>query len=470
MDIKTGIPVQPRLVPPLDPEFVPASLVSRRFRKEALEAGGPVCRIGVEQGNGSVSLFETPVFPEGHAKFAVNLPIIERTVKFLLWQRGGWKVYVGGPAAIGEHIRETYRSGGARAFDSDFMGGIYERPFTVVICSAREVPAERQSTHSLGRHLDGCRVGFDLGGSDRKCAAVKDGEVVFAEEVEWDPYHNPDPSYHYDGVMDSINRAAAHLPRVDAVGGSAAGVYVNNRVRVGSLYRGIARDIFEERVAGMFIRIGEEMGVPLDVVNDGEVSALAGSMSLEDNPVLGLAMGTSVAAGYVNEQGNITTWLNELAFVPVDYRPVNPGDPNAPVDEWSKDLGCGVSYFCQQGTARIARQAGLDLGGGELKEQLKVLQAKMAEDDPVAAQVYESVGIEFGYAVAHYADFYDLKHLLVLGRVSSGKGGDLIVSKAREVLREEFPDLAETVRLALPDEKARRVGQSIAAASLPEIE
>lgn len=463
MDISQIIKVQPALTPPLDPAFVPAALVNRQFRKEAAEAGGIPCKLGIEQGDGSVSVYETIVFPDGHPKSEANLPYIERIVKFLLWQRGGWKVYVGGPSAIGEYVKDCYRLGGTREFDADFMGGVYEHPFTVVVCKPEDVPAEKQSSMPLGRHLDGCRVGFDLGGSDRKCSAVKDGEVVFAEEVVWDPYHNPDPNYHYDGVMDSIKRAAAHLPRVDAIGGSAAGVYVNNRVRVGSLYRGIPKDQFESKVADMFIRIGKELGVPLDVVNDGEVSALAGSMSLGENPVLGLAMGTSVAAGYVNAQGNITTWLNELAFVPVDYR------PNGPADEWSGDLGCGVQYFCQQGTARIAEQAGMDLGGGKFPERLVNLQNKMKDGDETAEKLYESVGIEFGYAVAHFADFYELNHFMVLGRVSTGRGGDIIVEKAKEVLRTEFPELADKVKIALPDEKARRVGQSIAAASLPAL-
>ena len=90
----------------------------------------------------------------------------------------------------------------------------------------KNLPLERRSQVSLGRHLVGCRIGFDLGGSDRKVAAVIDGRVVWSEEIEWDPYHQPDPQYHWDGIMDSLQRAASHLPHVDAIGGSAAGVYV----------------------------------------------------------------------------------------------------------------------------------------------------------------------------------------------------------------------------------------------------
>src|SRR4029450_297553 len=83
----------------------------------------------------------------------------------------------------------------------------------------------------LGRHLEGYRIGFDLGASDRKCAAVANGQVVFSDEVPWSPSKEADPQYHFDGINDSLRRAAAHLPRVDAIGGSRAGVYVNNKLR-----------------------------------------------------------------------------------------------------------------------------------------------------------------------------------------------------------------------------------------------
>jgi predicted NBD/HSP70 family sugar kinase len=264
--------------------------------------------------------------------------------------------------------------------------------------------------------------------------------------------------------MDSIRRAAAHLPRLDAVGGSAAGVYVNNRVRVGSLYRGVPRDLFESKIAGLFERIGAELGVPLDVVNDGEVTALAGSMSIGDNPVLGIAMGSSQAAGYVNEQGNITGWLNELAFAPIDYR------SGAPVDEWSGDAGCGVQYFSQVGAIRVATAAGIAFDAGlSVPQKLEALQAMMDAGDPLARQVYETIGVYLGYAMGHYADFYRLKHVLILGRVTTGPGGDVLLATAHRVLAADFPSLARVLNMALPDEQSRRVGQSIAAASLPAL-
>ncbi|MBI4890097.1 MAG: ROK family protein [Acidobacteria bacterium] len=463
--MSSPLAIRPRFTPELDPAFIPASLWNKAFRDLARAEGAVPMALALERADGSVSRFDTIVLPESSAHFHLNLPYIERIVKFLLWQRGGWKVYAGGPAAIGDHLRKVYAPGGEREFDYHFMSGVYENPFTVVTTTPDRVPAEKETTVALGRHLDGCRVGFDLGASDRKASAVIDGEVIYSEEVPWDPKNQLDPQYHYEGVMDSIRRAASKLPRLDAVGGSSAGVYINNRVRVASLFRGIPKDIFDNHIAGMFLRIRDELGVPMDVVNDGEVTALAGSMSLNDNPVLGIAMGSSLAAGYADRHGNITGWLNELAFVPVDYR------PNAPADEWSGDGGCGVQFFSQQGAIRIAESAGMTFDAGlGLPEKLVVLQERMQAGDALAPKIYETIGTCLGYAVAHYSDFYELKHLLILGRVTTGAGGDIMIERAKTVLAAEFPALAATVNLALPDEKSRRVGQSIAAASLPAIE
>jgi predicted NBD/HSP70 family sugar kinase len=444
---------------PLDGSFLPASLFNRKYRELTSGRGVPL-RVAIERGDGAVSTWCTKVLP-GHPATAMY---VERAVKFLLWQRGGWRIHVGGPAEIGRHIKATYSPSGARRFDAEFMGDVYEHTFEVVVTTPERVPDTRESPVSLGRNLDGCRVGFDLGGSDRKASAVINGEAVWSEEVPWEPRNASDPAYHYAGVMDSIRRAASHLPHLDAVGGSAAGIYINNRVRVGSLYRGVPRDAFAERIAPMFLRIREELGVPLEVANDGEVTALAGSMSIGENPVLGVAMGTSQAAGYVNRQGNITGWLNELAFAPVDYR------RDAPVDEWSGDAGCGAQYYSQAGAIRLASSAGMSFDPGlSLAEKLVVLQRKMQGGDQWAQRVYETLGVYLGYAIAHYADFCELKHVLILGRVTTGAGGEVMLEKARQVLEIEFPDLAGSVAIALPDEANRRVGQSIAAASLPAI-
>ncbi len=464
MDLSSLV-IPQRLIAPLDAEFLPAASVNREYCRLVEREGGEPYHIGIERADGSVSRFDTRVLRPSSPSAPLNVLFIERIVKFLLWQRGGWRLHLGGPAEIGEAIRAIYSPNGARSFDAEFMGGVYDHPFTVEMTAADAVPAERETSSPLGRHLDGYRVGFDLGASDRKASAVSNGEAIFSEEVPWDPRNQSDPAYHYQGVLDSIRRAAAHLPRLDAIGGSSAGVYINNRARVASLFRAVPRVQFDAQIAGMFLRIGQELGVPIEVVNDGEVTALAGSMSLSDNPVLGIAMGSSQAGGYVNRDGNITGWLNELAFAPVDYR------RDAPVDEWSGDAGCGVQYFSQVGAIRVAESAGMQFEAGKgLPEKLEELQERMDSGDKAAADVYRTVGVYLGYGVAQYAQFYDLKHILVLGRVTTGPGGDTLIAAANSVLRTDFPEIADTVTLALPDEKSRRVGQSIAAASLPALE
>ena len=466
MDTNNGLPlVAPRVRPVLDPDFRPAILATRAFRAlvEATPGAVPL-GLALEQADGSIFRFDLTMLPESHPQAAANRTYLERFVKFILWGRGGWRVHVDGPAALVHHLASHYRDTATGRFDAELVGlRMFDHPLEVV--ATTNLPAERSTTRPLGRHLEGCRIGFDLGGSDRKVAAVIDGRVVFSEETVWDPYHKPDPQYHVDGIMDSLSKAAAHLPRVDAIGGSAAGVYVNNRVKAGSLFRGVPQDLFDARVKDLFLEIGRAWhGVPFEVVNDGEVTALAGSMSLGKNAILGIALGTSTAAGYVTADGNITSWLNELAFVPVDFNPA------APADEWSGDYGVGSQYFSQQAVGRLLTPAGIDAPAGmPLPEKLKVVQALMASGDDRARRIYQTIGTYLGYGVAHFADFYDLQHVLVLGRVTSGSGGDDIVNGAREVLQVEFPDLADRISFHVPDETDKRHGQAIAAASLPAL-
>lgn len=456
----------PTTRPPLDPGFRPVVLAHRAFQQEVDRAGGGVpVVIAVEADNGSRSSYRTRVLPEGHPRAEANLPYVERIVKFLLWQRGGWRVTIGGPKSIGAHIRAVYSPTGARAFDVDLMATVYGRQFVVDSVPADAVPADALSPKQLGRHLDGCRIGFDLGASDRKVAAVKDGESVFSEEVVWDPRVQTDPQYHFDEINAALKKAASYLPRVDAIGGSSAGIYVDNSVRVASLFRGVPKDLFESRVRGLFAELQKAWnGIPFEVINDGEVTALAGSMSLGVNRVLGIAMGSSLAGGYVDKDGNLPGWLDELAFAPVDYQ------PGAPIDEWSGDAGVGALYFSQQAVNRLAPQAGIPLAADRtVPERLKDVQALMEAGDQRAQAVFETIGTYFGYTVAQYADFYDLSHLLMLGRVTSGKGGDTVLSTANRILKAEFPDVAKRVTLSVPDESSRRVGQAIAAASLPKL-
>jgi len=465
MNTNDGLPlVAPKVTPVLDPWFRPAVLANRAFG-EAVRATAnpvPVC-LALEQAEGTVSHFQTHLLPEADPLAAANFSYLERITKFLLWSRGGFRFYFQGPPSLAARLAAHYRDTPAGRFDADLVAQkMFDHPLEVV--PTQNPPPERGSAAALGRHLEGCRIGFDLGGSDRKVAAVVDGKVVFSLETPWDPYFQPDPQYHYDGIMDSLKQAAAHLPRVDAIGGSAAGVYVNNRVKVASLFRGVAPEAFNQRVRNLFLDLRRAWNdVPFEVINDGEVTALAGSMSLGRGRVLGISLGTSTAGGYVNAQGNLTSWLNELAFVPVDY------NPRAPADEWSGDYGCGVQYLSQQCVGRLLAPAGIELEPRlALPEKLQRLQELMAAGDYRARKVYQTIGAYLGYTVAHLADFYDLENVLILGRVTSGQGGGIILTGAREVLEAEFPGLAAKISFHVPDEKDKRHGQAIAAASLPQ--
>ena len=454
-----GIEVPVKNVPELDPGFIPLG----KFFSAFLEGAEQPLDIAIERAGGEVAVYRTRI--HGTDEYAAaDSYYVDRLVKFLLWMKGGFRVYISGSDAVYEAVRGAYRAGGSREFDADFMANVYERPFEVVKCGA--VPAEYSNPQAVGRHLDGCRIGFDAGGSDRKVSAVIDGESVFSEEVVWYPKVTEDPDYHYEGIVSALRSAAEHMPRVDAVGVSSAGIYINNRTMVASLFLKVPQELFDAKVKDIYIRaVRDTFGdVPVVVANDGDVSALAGAMSLGENNILGIAMGTSEAVGYVDGSGNVTGWLNELAFAPVD------ANPEAMADEWSGDIGCGVKYFSQDGVIKLAPRAGIELNEADAPAQkLKAVQALMEAGDPRAEAVYRSIGVYLGHTLAFYHGFYGLKHVLLLGRVMSGRGGDIILEKCRQVLDGEYPEAAREIVPTLPDEKARRVGQSVAAASLPEI-
>ena len=443
----------------LDPNFEPMILKLREF-KERVAASSEKTPVAfcVERNNGYKFRYELDVIPtDKDAK-----GILERLIKSVLWVVGGFKVYYGGPRELGLELQKDFSKGGLRDFDVNFMAKVYDNPFEFVIMEYNEVPESVSSSIKVGGNLEGCRIGFDAGGSDRKVSAVVDGEVIYSEEVVWLPKVTEDPEYHYNGILESFKTAASKMPRVDAIGVSSAGIYINNEVRVASLFLKVPEEKFESGVRNIYKKAAAQFGdVPLEVCNDGDVTALAGALSLKDVNVLGIAMGTSEAVGYINKEGNINGWLSELAFAPIDY------NKGAMVDEWSGDYGCGVKYFSQDGVIKLAEAGGVVFEEGLTPaEKLKVVQGMMKEDNPLAKEIYETIGIYLGYTLPYYAEFYDIKYLLLLGRVTSGKGGDIVIEKANEVLKQEFPEF--NIQITVPDEYTRRVGQSIAAASLPK--
>lgn len=456
----------PKIISNLDPNFSPAILAHNNFETHVLSTQDYIkVEIGIRRSNEDLSVFKTVVFSEEHEDKIYNQFYIERLVKALLWTKGGYQVVIKGPESLKSFLKHTFSKDGNRVFDVIFMERIYEKPFEVIFLNDNDYLEEKEVAKPIGRHLDGCRIGFDAGGSDRKVSAVVDGKTIFSEEIIWYPKTNSNPSYHIEGIKDSILRAASKMPRVDGIGVSSAGVYVNNQAMVASLFRQVSDDLYIKHIKNIYIDIAKEMGdIPIEVANDGDVTALAGAMSLDDNEVLGIAMGTSQAAGYVDQKGHITGWLNELAFVPVDYH------LDAEIDEWSGDFGCGVSYFSQDAAIKLAPKANISFDEDmSPADKLKVIQNLASENHQGALDIFKTIGIYLGYGLGYYQKFYPMKHVLILGRVTSGVGGDLIIKWAKEVLKAEFKELYKTINLQLPDEKSRRVGQSIAAASLPNI-
>ncbi len=458
----------PEYLPPLDPDFSPLCLYNRAYQQKVAQTSIDETarfRLAVEREEGLTERRDVDILTST-SYTEETYCYVERHLKFILWAVGGWRIFIEGPDSLCRRLQNDYSRTGNRSFDAEIMEKVYGSALDVqIVEDESEMPPSRRSSQPIGGHLEGCRIGFDLGASDFKIAAVQDGEAVFSTEIPWDPGSQTDPSYHYRHITDGLKQAASNLPRVDAIGGSAAGIYINNEAKVGSLFRNIPEDRFDREIKNLFRRIQQEWGVPLVVVNDGDVTALAGAISLETANLLGIAMGSSEAAGYVDENGRITGFLNELAFAPVD------NNPEATLDEWSGDRGTGALYFSQQAVNKLLPDAGIELPSDmSLADRLKDVQALADAGDERAHRIFETLGVYLGYSLIHYHDYYNCANVLLLGRVTSGTGGQIILDKARTTLEGAFPDLAPQITVTIPDEKQRRVGQAVAAASLPALD
>ena len=191
--------------PKLDPQFMPLSVLFR----DAKNSPSKEITIALERNRGLISVFTTCI-PD--VDFETRFSLCERLVKTLLWLKGGFKIYFAGDDEVGNALTKEYSNGGPRDFDFNYMAGIYRSKFEVIVCSKDEIPAEKEDPSSVGRNLDGCRIGFDAGGSDRKVSAVIDGKAVYSEEVVWFPKLNSDPNYHYQGILEAFKTAASKIP------------------------------------------------------------------------------------------------------------------------------------------------------------------------------------------------------------------------------------------------------------------
>jgi len=452
-----GLEIDIKNKPELDLGFIPLYKFNETFLKTATVPFAFV----IERNDKQIYVKSTHIHGDAaHAE--ADRYYLDRLVKFELWQKGGFRIYVKGDDALFETLKQTYSPDGPRAFDAKFFGDLYQQEFEVIQCD--ELPEPFEIKKSIGGHFDGCRIGVDFGGSDYKVAAVIDGEAVYSNETVWNPKINSDPEYHYNGIRSALKESMENLPQVDAIGISSAGLIGNNRSLFAQLFQKVSRDLFDSRCRDIYINLVQEIGedIPFAVANDGDVAALAGSLSLKRNNILGLAMGTSYIGGFVDKDGNLSNWISELAFAPTD------ASPQAALDDWSRDIGVGVQYFCQEAVIKLAPAAGISVEGHDTPaKKLKAVQILLDEGHEGAAAIFRSIGCYLGHTVPFYYDVYGADSILLLGRVVSGKGGDIVLETANTVLREEYPELS--VELLLPDEETRRLGQSVAAASLPQI-
>lgn len=465
-----------KYIPKYDPDFKPAILELQKFNEEVAKSQDKTeIIICLERTNGYNYHYKIFIFKDGTGHDDENFFIIERICKILLWIVGGYKFYISGSNLIASKLKSAYQENGERKFDYFFFKDVYENYIDVISCSKEEIPKLNLEDISLSKGLNGNRIGFDAGGSDRKVSAVINGEVKFSEETVWNPKTSSDPNYHIDGIMDSFYKACEHLPTVDGVGISTAGVVVDNKVMVSALFLKVPKELYEQKIKNIYVDCVKNLEkkynkkIPIIVANDGDVTALAGLLELKTNEgILGIAMGTSQAGGYINKGGKLTGWLNELAFVPIDF------NKNAKKDTWSGDFGCGKYYFSQEAVIKLATNANIKFGENMTPaNKLELIQSMIEKgtdnEKKIAENIFKDIGIYLGYTIPFYAHFYDFKHLQVLGRVVSGKGGNIIIDKAKEILENEFNELSKNIIIHIPDEKSRRVGQSVAAASLPEL-
>ena len=455
-----GIEYQMKHAPKLDPTFIPFGV----WRAAYLKGATKPLAIAVERDKGRVSVHQT--FIHGTPEMAeADYRYVERYVKFLLWSTGGFRVSICGCSELAQRLQKAYTSDGERKFDAMFFHQVYEHELEVIDLPLEACPEANEIAQPMGGNMDGCRIGFDAGGSDRKVSAVIDGECVYSEEVLWFPKLNEDPNYQYQEILTAFRTAASKMPRVDAIGVSSAGVFIGNAPMVSSIFYKVPRSEWDF-VKTVFDRAAAEIdpNIPILVANDGDVSALAGAIGLGKGNLMGLAMGTSEAVGYVDADQNVLGWINELAFAPVDLQ------EGAMQDEWSTDYGVGCKYFSQDAVIKLAPWAGIEIPEDlPLAQKLKFVQGLMEADDERAIAVFETIGAYLAYTTVLYSQFYDLDYMMLLGRVMSGKGGDTILRVCNEILADEYPQLAAKCNVTLPDEKMRRVGQSVAAASLPKV-
>jgi len=475
---------RPKVPAPLDPNFSPVVLAKKNYMTYV--AGSPhVLEWALPRVDGCAR-GKLPVFAENHPDVEASIYLAGVMIQELIWQRSAARLVLCGPKKIVEAIKADYSAGGMYEFEILSMPNVCGTPdkaFEVqIVGAAAELPAAKDSPQTCGKDANGSRLAFDLGKSDIKTVAVKDGEVLYSKETEWD-VTNPDPQYHFDAIVGALKLAKEKLEKVDCIGGSATGtVGANNEATWCDIFPNVPPDVYKAKVVDIFQRIAKELAgdVPLKVINDGEVTALAAVQKIGKGNIMGISMGSSEGGGYANADGNLMGWINELCYCRLDM------NPEAPTDPWTKGAHTGMShmYLGQRGATKLAHKVVevpdnykyphpdmCTIKHEDHAQCLKLIQKGMADEAqaPKVRLLYETVGVYLGYGLAGYVENgYPIEHVMILGRVSKGSGGDIMLAKAKEVLQVEFPQIP-TITFHTADDHFKAVGQCIAAAALPTI-
>jgi len=480
--------VRPKVPAPLDPNFSPLILAKRNYLKY-VAGSGQFLEWACPRSDGC-GRYKLPVFADNHEDFEASVYLAGVLIQEMIWQRSASSLLLAGSAKLCEALKAAFSKGGAYEYEAGSMpnvNGTPEKEFEVKIVKAEELPPNKESPQECGKDVSGNRLSFDLGKSDIKTVFIKDGEILDSKETEWD-VTAVDPQYHFDAIVAAmratIERANAKgAGKIDAVGGSATGtVSAANEATWCDIFPNVPPDVYKAKVVDIFQRIAKEVAgdVPLKVINDGEVTALAAVQRIGKGNILGISMGSSEGGGYANADGNLLGWINEMCYIRLDM------NPEAPTDPWTKGAHRGIShmYLGQRGATKLAAKAGVVLPENyvyphadmcTIKHEdhagcLKLIQKAMADpaQEPQVRKLYETVGVYLGYGLAQYCEFYKIDHVMILGRVSKGNGGDLMLEVAKKVLQTEFPEYAG-MQFHTADDHFKAVGQCIAAAALPVI-
>jgi hypothetical protein len=315
---------RPQVPAPLDPNFSPVILAKRQYL-EAVKGCADHIEWAMPRADGC-GRYKFPVFPEGHEDIDASIYLAGVLIQEMMWQRSGSELQLAGPKGICEALQKEFSVGGMYEFEVTSMPnvcGTPGTPFAVKIVAASELPEAKDTPQVCGKDANGCRLAFDLGKSDIKVVAVQDNEVKYSKETEWD-VTNPDPDYHFKAIVDAMKIGKEALPKIDAIGGSATGtVSGKNEATWCDIFPNVPPDVYKEKVVDIFVRIAKELAgdVPLKVINDGEVTALAAVQKIGKGNVLGISMGSSEGGGYANADGNLMGWINELCYIRLDLNP-----------------------------------------------------------------------------------------------------------------------------------------------------